>query len=442
MCHEQRLFSRHSAGAGGICRYNRSFPATAAEGPANETMSDWTSGNKLQLLENGEELYPRILEAIRGAREEVVLETFIWMEDDVGRQLRDALVAAAGRGVQVRVLVDGYGSPAFSTEFLESMAAAGVRLDSFDPQPTFLAMRTNLLCRMHRKIVVIDAERAFVGGINYSDEHLRSFGERSKQDYAVEITGPMVRDIHDYCRYRKDVHSGPPWKRLRRWLRRFPREMINPGKDAQALFVFRDNEQHPTDIETMYRAGIRNARKRIVIANAYFFPGYRFIRDLRGAAKRGVEVSLIMQGKPDRPLSVWAASILYDDLLSMGVRIFRYTDRALHGKVATIDDRWATVGSSNLDPFSLGLNLEANIFVLDARFNADLQRNLDGLIANACAELKAAGRPRQSALRRLILTGAYHCMRRMPGWGGHLPYHEQRIQPLRPPGTTCGTGDL
>ncbi|HET6629323.1 MAG TPA: cardiolipin synthase ClsB [Woeseiaceae bacterium] len=396
-------------------------------------MSDWTSGNELRLLENGEELYPRIFDAIAGAREEVVLETFIWMEDGVGRQLRDVLVEAAERGVQVRALVDGYGSAAFSAAFLESLDAAGVRLDAFDPQPKFLRMRTNLLCRMHRKIVIIDGERAFVGGINFADEHLRSFGERSKQDYAVEVTGPVVQDIHAYCRYHQDVHSGPPWKRWRHWLRRFPREMINPREGAQALFVFRDNGRHPTDIETLYRAGIRGARQRIVIANAYFFPGYRLVRDLRRAAKRGVEVSLIMQGKPDRPVSVWAASILYNDLLSMGVRIFLYTERALHGKVAAIDDRWATVGSSNLDPFSLGLNLEANLFVLDEGFNAELQRNLDGLVDDACTELKPAGRPRQSALRRLILTGAYHVMRRMPGWGSHLPYHEQHIQPIKPP---------
>ncbi len=396
-------------------------------------MSDWTSGNDLRLLENGEELYPRILACIAGAREEVVLETFIWMEDDVGWPLHDSLVAAAERGVHVRVLVDGYGSPAFSPEFLESLTSAGVRIESFDPQPRFLRMRTNLLCRMHRKIVVVDGKRAFVGGINFSHEHLRSFGELSKQDYAVEVTGPVVKDIHDYVRYRKDVHAGPPWRRLRHWLRRFPREMINPGRDAQALFVFRDNDQHPTDIETLYRAGIRNARKRIVIANAYFFPGYRFIRELRRAAKRGVDVTLIMQGKPDRPVSVWAASVLYSDLLSMGVRIFLYTERPLHAKVAIIDDRWSTVGSSNLDPFSLGLNLEANLFVLDERFNADLRQNLDGLIENACTELPRDGRPRKSALRRLILTGAYHFMRRLPGWGNHLPYHEQRIEPLRPP---------
>jgi cardiolipin synthase A/B len=402
-------------------------------------MSDWTSGNELRLLENGEELYPRILEAVGEARREIVLETFIWMEDEVGKELLEALVAAAGRGVKVRVLVDGYGSPGFSAGFLKRMTDAGLRVDSFDPQPKRLRIRTNILCRMHRKIVVVDGTRAFVGGINFSDDHLRRFGDFSKQDYAIEVAGPVVHDIHDYCRFGKDVHSGPPWKRLRRWLRRFPRRMINPRKDAQALFVFRDNDQHPTDIETMYRAGIRNARKRIVIANAYFFPGYRFVRDLRDAAKRGVEVALIMQGKPDRPISVWAASILYHDLLSSGVRIFRYTDRPLHAKVAAIDDRWATVGSSNLDPLSLGLNLEANVFILDEQFNATLQENLDRLIEKSCSELTNDGRPKRSAFRRLVLTAAYHFMRKMPTWGNHLPYHEQRVRTLQPQETSPDT---
>lgn len=393
-------------------------------------MTDWTSGNELRLLENGEELYPRILEAIDDAREEIVLETFIWLEDTVGNSLLDALVAAAERGVEVRALVDGYGSPGFSPGFLKRISRAGIHLRSYDPRPTFFRIRTNILCRMHRKIVIVDRERAFVGGINFSDDHLRTFGEQSKQDYAVEVAGAIVRDIHQYCRYGAELHSGPPWKRLRYWLRRFPRRMINPGEDAQALFVYRDNDQHPTDIETMYRAGMRAARKRIIIANAYFFPGYRFVRDLRHAARRGVEVCLIMQGKPDRPVTVWAASILYADLLAAGVRIFLYTERPLHAKVAVIDERWATVGSSNLDPLSFGLNLEANVFMLDERFNDALTKNLQRLIESSCKELTAETQPRHSPLRRMVLTAAYHFMRRMPTWGSHLPYHEQRILPL------------
>ncbi len=187
-------------------------------------------------------------------------------------------------------------------------------------------------------------------------------------------------------------------------------------------------------LESVLMAGIRAAQRRIIIANAYFFPGYRFVRDLRRAARRGVEVSLIMQGKPDRPVSVWAASILYSDLLRAGVRIFNYTERPLHAKVAVIDERWATIGSSNLDPLSLGLNLEANVFVLDERFNAALGSRLERLIAESCTELEAGERASGGRLRRLLLAGAYHLTRRMPTWGTRLPRYEQRILPLESPG--------
>ncbi|MEX2496672.1 MAG: cardiolipin synthase ClsB [Woeseia sp.] len=398
-------------------------------------MSGWTKGNQLRLLENGEEYFPRICEAVRAARKEVVLETFLWCEDEVGLQLRDVLAEAAQRGVQVRVLVDGYGSPGFSKEFLTPLADAGAEVRSFDPRPRFFRLRTNLLCRMHRKIVVVDAAVAFVGGINFKKDHLRSFGARSKQDYSVEVTGPVVKDIHKYCRFGHDVHAGSWRRRWRYWLRRFPREMMNPQEGAQVLFAIRDNAEHPTDIETMYRVGIRNARESVVIANAYFFPGYRFIRDLRAAAERGVDVVLIMQGNPDRPVSVGAASLLYDDLLSMGIRIVRYTERPLHAKVAVIDDRWASVGSSNLDPFSLGLNLEANLFILDPEFNAVLRNNLDQLVRHYCEELSADQVPRRSRLRRLLLTFGYHVTRKMPSWRRHVLWHEQHIRPVRPTGS-------
>src|SRR5690606_27123819 len=321
-------------------------------------MSGWTRGNKLKLLENGEEFFPRVFQAIRDARQEVVLETFLWFEDAVGIQLLEALVHAAEKGVRVQVTADGYGSPGFTPGFLKRLTDAGASIHSFDPRPTLFRIRTNILCRLHRKIVIIDGEVAFVGGINFTEEHVRSFGDQSKQDYAVEVTGPVVRDIHEYCRFGRDVHSGSWRRRWRYWLRRFPRDVMHPEEGAQVLFAIRDNEEHPTDIETLYRVGIRNARKSIVIVNAYFFPGWRFIRDLRRAAERGVDVLLVMQGNPDRPVSVGAAVILYNVLLSMGIRIVRYTERPLHEKVAVIDDHWSTVGSSNLDPLSLGLNFE------------------------------------------------------------------------------------
>ena len=392
-------------------------------------MRGWTTGNELELLENGEEFFPSVFDAIRAARDEVLIETFILAEDGVGRDLVRVVVAAARRGVRVRLKVDGYGCPGFSSEFLADLTAANIRIESFDPQPTKFRIRTNLLCRLHRKIVIVDRQLAFVGGINFSDVHLRSFGPESAQDYAVRVKGPIVEQIHAYCAYGADVPQGAPRRRWRYWVRRLPREMTHPRNEAQVLFAVRDNHRHTTDIETLYRIGIRNAKRRIMLANAYFFPGYWFVRELARAARRGVDVRLIMQGKPDRPVTVAVASIVYADLIAAGVKIFRYTERPLHAKVAVIDDHWATIGSSNLDPVSLGLNLEANLFILDMQLNATLRQNLERLMERSCQPVMLDVEAPSGLWRRVLVTIAYHLTRHMSSWGRRLR-DGQRFHPL------------
>ncbi|ETH08817.1 transposase, IS481 family [Bordetella pertussis 2371640] len=203
---------------------------------------------------------------------------------------------------------------------------------------------------------------------------------------------------------------------------------------ARARLVVRDNDQHTNDIEQSYRVAIRAARRDIVIANAYFFPGYRLLRDLRAAAARGVRVRLILQGEPDMPIAQLGARLLYDALAEAGVEILEYCERPLHGKVASIDDEWATVGSSNLDPFSLALNLEANVEVRDSAFASGLRERLERLAIDHCRPApQSDGAGRQ--LRRLF-AGAlvYHFLRRFPAWAGSLPAHKPRIQTLRPDG--------
>ena len=158
----------------------------------------WVSGNLFQLLENGEEFFPRVFESIASARHEVVVETFILFEDKVGLGLHAALLAAALRGVQVDLTIDGFGSPDLSPGFISALTHAGVRVHVFDPAPRLWGMRTNVFRRMHRKIVVIDGRRAFVGGINYSADHLADFGAGAKQDYAVQVEGPIVGQIHTF----------------------------------------------------------------------------------------------------------------------------------------------------------------------------------------------------------------------------------------------------
>lgn len=393
----------------------------------------WVQGNSIQLLENGEAFFPRVFACIAMAQREVVLETFILFEDKVGLQLQEALIAAARRGVQVDVTIDGWGSPDLSGRFLGTLEEAGVRVHAFDPGPRPFGWRPNMLRRMHRKIVVIDGAVAFIGGINYSADHLGDFGPEAKQDYSVEIRGPLVSEIHRFvhgalAEGHRHQRAQRRWWRWRKHVRHAASDMPAAGS-AAAMLVVRDNRRHMNDIERHYLIAIRSARERIVIANAYFFPGYRLIRELRRAARRGVDVRLILQGEPDMAIVKTAGSMLYHHLLRAGVRIFEYCKRPLHGKVALVDAEWSTVGSSNLDPLSLALNLEANVVIRDRDFNEALHANLSGLMCESCNEVKLddIGAERGWTLARSFL--AYHFTRLYPGWSAWLPAHVPRLLP-------------
>lgn len=388
----------------------------------------WTQGNAFELLENGEGFFPAVFEAIEAATRSVLIETFIIFDDRVGRELRQVLIAAARRGVQVDVTVDGYGTADLPTAYVESLVEAGARLHVFDPKPRRLGFRTNLFRRLHRKIVIVDSEVAFVGGINFGSDHLVESGPTAKQDYAVRLRGPLVAEIEADAL--KLLLAGGKersfWRRLR-WRRQARHEQ--PG-GVVAAWVIRDNDEHTNDIEQHYRIGIRAARHQITIANAYFFPGYSLLRDLRAAAKRGVRVRLVLQGEPDMPAARFAATMLYDYLLSAGVEIYEYCERPFHGKVATVDGQWATVGSSNLDPLSLALNLEGNIMIRDEAFAACLQERLDHLIDSQCRLMERGSRPRRKIQRVLVGVFVFHFLRRFPAWAGWFPARKPRLTTL------------
>lgn len=387
----------------------------------------WLPGNRVRLLENGEEFFPAVFDAIRNAGSEVLLETFILFEDKVGMELHAALLQAAQRGVELDVLVDGFGSADLSAQYLDPLIAAGVRIRSFDPSWRVLGMRFNVLRRMHRKLVVVDGRRAFVGGINYSADHLADFGPQAKQDYAVELEGPIVDEIRRFAqaaigRAGQVREPSPPLEPTT------GHAHDERAGAAEALFVRRDNHEHRNDIERHYRAAIRSARKRVLIANAYFFPGYRLLHELCRAARRGVDVQLILQGQPDMAIARTAASLLYEHLHREGVRIFEYCERPLHGKVAQVDDDWATVGSSNLDPLSLSLNLEANVIVRDREFATALRSRLEHLIAQACREVTPAPRRGWRWWAELRAFVVFHVMRQFPRLAEVLPRHAPRVE--------------
>ncbi|RMP65333.1 hypothetical protein ALQ18_200044 [Pseudomonas marginalis pv. marginalis] len=388
----------------------------------------WQAGNRIELLENGEAYFPAVFAAMREARREILLETFILFEDKVGHELQSILIEAAQRGVKVVASLDGFGCGELSPSFLGELAQAGVTVQMFDPASKTLGFRTNWFRRLHRKIVVVDAEVAFIGGINFSADHLGDFGPEAKQDYAVQVIGPAVADLHHFAL----AQSGRQVRTRRGWRRRQqrPSPWSTEGDSGLVRLIYRDNVQHRDDIEEAYIHALSKAQRRAVIANAYFFPGYRLLREIRNAARRGVHVQLIMQGQPDVLLAKLAARMLYDYLLKDGVVIHEYCQRPLHGKVALVDDDWSTVGSSNLDPLSLSLNLEANVLIRDRAFNQQLYESLELLAKNHCKTMPENRKPRLWLWRLTVGFLVFHVMRHFPALTGWLPAHKPRLKPF------------
>ncbi|MEK1904514.1 MAG: cardiolipin synthase ClsB [Pseudomonas sp.] len=383
----------------------------------------WREGNQVELLINGEDFFTRVFERVRAARHEVLIETFIIFEDRVGQQLQRELIAAAERGVRIELTVDGYGTADLSGEFVAAMVQAGINVHLFDPSPKRLGMRLNLFRRLHRKVVVVDGEWALIGGINYSADHLTDSGATSKQDYAVEVRGPVVADIH---------HSSFSVLRPAQLQRSQLQPVVRHVGQVRMLLAVRDNNRHTTDIEQEYLRAIRSATTRIVLANAYFFPGYRLLREIRNAARRGVKVTLILQGQADMPWVRGFSRLLYNYLLRDGVVIQEYCQRHLHGKVALIDSEWSTVGSSNLDPLSLALNLEANLIIRDSAFNQGLYEHLSSLASEHCKRISQERIIRGYWWRAPLIFLCFHFLRRVPAIAGWLPAHAPNLQSFTP----------
>jgi len=377
---------------------------------------EFLGGNKLRLLMNGDDYFPALQQAFDAAQSEIYIETYIFADDDTGRRIAGALVRAAGRGVIVHVLVDGFGSKGMFEQTRALLSAGNIEVLIFGPKTSPLTLRRNRLRRLHRKLVVVDARVAFIGGINVIDDMHTPRHTPPRYDYAVRIEGPLIASVLDQA---ERLWHRVAWASLRRSVQRRLPVSAAPRGNQRAALVVRDNLSHRSDIEDAYLGAIAAARKEVIIANAYFFPGASFRRALRLAATRGVRVVLLLQGRIEYALLHYATRALYGPLLDSGVEIYEYHKSFLHAKVAVIDRRWATVGSSNIDPFSLLLAREANIVVDDAGFSQELRRSLhdhmqDG--AKVVAKVAWHGQPRW---RRFLIWSAYGCARMLMGLLGY-----------------------
>ena len=419
--------------------------AGRAVNDADGLLAPFEGGHCVALLRGGDELFPAMVRAIEAARSEVWLATYIFNDDPAGRQVVQALRSAAGRGVQVRMVVDGFGCNGRVAALRRQLQGSAVSLEVFRSLERWWAWtQPSQLRRMHHKLCAVDGALAFVGGINVVDDRFdvqHGWVDEPRLDFAVQVEGHVAAEVQRLIHALwTRAHMGRGWReevvqlaqspepvqrtvqllremrtraphmphrlreqrwRWREWLRGdrvagapletgFQLAAANP---VQVALVVRDNVTHRRAIERAYVEAIGQARERIDIACSYFYPGRAFRRALRRAAARGVRIRLLMQGKIDYRLAGLAARVLYDELLSRGIRIYEYTPAFLHAKVAVVDGRWATVGSSNIDPLSLLLNLEANVVVLDERFAADLGTQLEQAFAVSQQVIAAPVRP-------------------------------------------------
>jgi cardiolipin synthase len=336
----------------------------------------FTSGNDVKLLRSGDEFFAALIERIDAAQSDVVLETYIFCYDKAGQAVSAALIRAASRGVKVRVITDGIGTARL--DLFKEWPAAGIDHRIYNPH---IFGRFGF-SRTHRKLAVVDDQFAYCGGINIVDDYENN-GEQlpfRRWDFAVELSGPAVGDVRQAFEVQ--------WRRIR--LGHRPLEALEPDMGPKTMaslgtlrrrrrnrnealwagglpcvaFVARDNLINRRAIEKAYLTAIGQARSEVLLANPYFMPGRKLRRALVFAARRGVDVKLIIGRKEFKALD-YAVPFLYRSLLKAGIHIAEYEKTLLHGKVAVVDSNWGTVGSSNLDALSLMLNNEANVVLVN-----------------------------------------------------------------------------
>lgn len=369
--------------------------------------ASYSHGNQLSLLHRGEQFFPALISACDGALLEIYIETYIFALDATGLCIKTALLNAAKRGVAVQLVVDWLGTgDDVIVQLRAELEPAGVRVLVFNP------WFERGITRMHRKIAVIDQRIAFLGGLNINDDLLADDGSTlplpaPRWDFAVGVSGPLVQTIHAEVLAQWQRLGSLPLRTRLQSLRAYvrSRQRWRAVDVAEAAFVVRDNLRNRQAIQRALLQALGRARGSALLVTPYFAPGRKLRKAMMHAAQRGVEVVLLI-GVGQFVMQDAVAQSFYPRLVRAGVTIVEYRRTQLHGKLAVIDDEWATVGSSNFDGLSLFVNHEANIVVRDMAFAADLQRMIRAAVAEGVV-ITADDVARLSLPRRLWNRFAY-----------------------------------
>lgn len=361
-------------------KFGRNFAAMKKLGDV-VSRYDFTTSNKIEILLSGDKAYPAMLEAIANAKRSILLESYIFDRDPIGERFVEALAAAAARGIEVRVLIDAVGARYSHPSIIGMLEEKGVRADIFNGNIISGLKLPYANLRTHRKILIVDGEIAFTGGMNIRASFMTEYaGEYVSCDTHFCIKGPAVADLfhvssEDWLFTTGELLSGPAWE--------ISSPSIPPGQPRLIRIVGSGPDRNIETNHRMMIGAFSVAENHILIMTPYLLPDREFISALVTAARRGVAVDIIIPGQNNLKLVDRAMRAQFDQLLKFNVRIWRAGGAFNHSKLMTIDGKWSYVGSSNLDPRSLRLNFEVDMEVLDMDFAAEIEEIIRGVLANS-----------------------------------------------------------
>jgi cardiolipin synthase A/B len=371
-------------------------------------LQDYKGTNRVRLVRGGKEYFDCLQQMIDGAKKTLHLQTYIFNDDETGQKIGDSLKAAAGRGVHVYLLVDGYASKILSRAFLAELRSAGINFRFFEP--IFKSKNFYFGRRLHHKVVVADASIGLVGGVNISDRYNDVGDKKGWLDFAMYIEGEVVQELCVVC-----------WKS---WYSYRPGFEQSPCDQVLAPFKFPENElsevgvrrndwvRRKNQISSTYIHMFRTAKSHITILCSYFLPGRIIRHQLAYAAKKGIRIKIITAGISDVMLSKYAERYMYGWLLRNNIEIYEYQPNVLHGKIAVCDGEWMTIGSYNINDISAYASIELNVNVRSQTVSRKTEEILDGIIEKDCIRITAEHHSKDmNLLKRLAHWFSYEFIR-------------------------------
>ncbi|HSC40425.1 MAG TPA: phospholipase D-like domain-containing protein [Chitinophagaceae bacterium] len=354
-----------------------------SSGSTTGILPGYTQNNRVRLIHGGKEYFDRLKEIIDHARESIHLQVYIYADDATGKQVADALIAAAGRGVAVYLLADGYASQHLSSSFIRRLQQSGIHFRFFEP--VFRSRHYYFGRRLHHKLMVADGLYALAGGINISNSYNDMPGHPAWLDFALYLEGDAAKDLCVLC-----------WKT---WYG-FPSPvddtpcqanpaLLNIQPEEACLVRMRRNDwvRGRNQVSKSYLEIFSQATSQLIVVSSYFLPGRVFRKNLYAAVERGVKVKLVLAGVSDVMLAKQAERYIYRRLLRKNIEIYEYRRSVLHGKLAICDDSWMTLGSYNVNNISAFASIELNLDVNNPVFTASVRQGIEEIIENDCTRV-------------------------------------------------------